>query len=192
MKPVYTYCILIIIVLVLLADPGHAAESSARYDQPVALDIETFEEEGRKYVKAILLEITTDGHMQPLEGEELLFGVERLFGMLPVSEFDFTDGDGSVQVRYPDDLPGDEQGNLVVLVRLDDHPEYGTLEVRETVAWGMSPPAEATGDSRLMLMNESKPMLFSLGYWGGMFVIWGIFFYGVYRLFKMNDALSKN
>ncbi len=169
-------------------DLGHGNEPA---NHPSGLTIQAFVEDGKKYVNATLKERTENGEMIPVEGEEILFEVERMFGLLPVSEFTFTDERGEVKVQYPDDIPGDEEGNIIIVVRLDEHAEYEHIEIRDTLAWGIPLSEHISAEAQNFWMSEKLPFFPALIYWGSMFAVLGIIVYGILYLFKINDSLSE-
>jgi hypothetical protein len=109
----------------------------------VNLEMTLSEEEGKKIVT---LEATTpaENGTVPVAGEEISVYVPRLFSLLPVGTGTFED-DGTVQITFPDDVPGDSTGNITVIGRFNDHYLFGNVEKREVKAWGKAvtaPPAE--------------------------------------------------
>lgn len=185
MKRIKSYGVIFLVAFIFFSGSGFTATGSVYALQQVDLRIETYENDGKNFVKATLKLLTDDGEKKPVVGEELLFDVERMFGLLPVSEFDFTDERGEVTVQYPNDLPGDKNGNIVVVVRLLDNPGHGELVVRESVAWGQPTGiGYAAKDQGFGL--KSSP-LNTIIYLSGLFLIWGIILYGLFFLFKIND-----
>jgi hypothetical protein len=111
------------------------------------------------------------GKMVPAAGEMLTVYVPRMFSMLPVGEVTFDDaGNGSID--FPADLPGDKDGNLTIIAKIEDHPEFGNIEKKALVKWGV-PLAESAHMSRRALWTKTAPrwMIYTLsilltGVWG--------------------------
>lgn len=173
------------------SDDRHMKAESELTIRKSDLSIGHFVDNDRKYVKATLTEATDTNAMIPVEGEELLFEVERLLGLLPVADFTFTDGQGTVETVFPDDIPGDKEGNIVIVVRVDEHPDYGNVEFRETVAWGV-PLTMVSGveEGNTRISNIPPPFL-SIFYWGGLFAVWGTICYGIFYVFKINNSTTN-
>ena len=77
-----------------------------------------------------------EGEEIGVEDGEIYIFVPRLFGDLNVGEA-WTDEDGFDQTKFPIDIPGDSEGKISIIARIDEHEEFGYLEVRETSNWGV-------------------------------------------------------
>lgn len=152
------------------------------------LSVEFFVENDQKYVQATFLEKLESGEMNPVEWEELLFEVKRKFGLLLVEEFAFTDEQGQVLVQYPDDIPGDEDGNIVIVVRVEEHPDYGNVEIHKTLAWGVPLIIDAGLADMRTWFSRDPPLFFALIFWGSVIVAWGTIFYILYNVFKIHKS----
>ena len=62
--------------------------------------------------------------------------VPRMFSLLPVGEA-YLDDNGDASVEFPSDLPGDKEGNLEIIAKFEDHPDYGTVEKSANEPWGV-------------------------------------------------------
>ncbi|HUW93753.1 MAG TPA: hypothetical protein VMV74_11365 [Bacteroidales bacterium] len=100
----------------------------------VNLGMTLAEEEGRKIVTLSASLPSAKGPV-PVSGEEISVYIPRMFSLLSVGTGVLED-DGSVQIEFPDDLPGDSEGNLTVIGRFNDHYLYGNVEKREQMKWG--------------------------------------------------------
>lgn len=119
----------------------------------------------------VQVEKSDKGKMVPAAGEILTVYAKRMFSLLPVGEITLDDN-GSGSVQFPDDLPGDKSGNVLLIARFEDHPEFGNLERKELKQWGV--PFIATDHtSRRALWTKTAPkwMIYTLtillaGVWG--------------------------
>ena len=49
-----------------------------------------------------------------------------------------TDSTGEVTAEFKkDSLPGNEKGNIVLAAVVEDNDQYGNLQVKKTVSWGV-------------------------------------------------------
>jgi hypothetical protein len=111
------------------------------------------------------------GKMVPAAGEMLTVYIPRMFSLLPVGEVTFDDaGNGSVD--FPSDLPGDKEGNIKIIAKFEDHPEFGNIEKQAVVKWGI-PPVISAHMSHRALWTKTAPrwMIYTLsilltGVWG--------------------------
>ncbi|HLP75106.1 MAG TPA: hypothetical protein VK155_19540 [Bacteroidales bacterium] len=103
-----------------------------------------------------------NGKMVPAGGEVVNVYVPRMFSMLPVGEVTLDDN-GTGSVEFPSDLPGDLNGNVYVIARFEEHPEFGNIERKEVRKWGV--PFVATNHtSKRALWTKTAPkwMIYTL------------------------------
>ncbi|HLN21567.1 MAG TPA: hypothetical protein VK213_10790 [Bacteroidales bacterium] len=135
-----------------------------------SLSLECLEADSIRTVK-VSVEKTEKGKMIPAAGETITVYAKRMFSLLPIGEITLDDA-GSGTVDFPGDLPGDINGNVVLIAKFEDHPEFGNLERREIKQWGI--PFIATDHtSRRALWTKTAPkwMIYTLtilltGVWG--------------------------
>ena len=65
----------------------------------------------------------------------LLIYVPRMFSLLPIGEAKLDDS-GTASVEFPASLPGDKEGNITIIARFEEHPEFGNVEKKSTLEWG--------------------------------------------------------
>jgi hypothetical protein len=112
-----------------------------------------------------------NGKMIPAAGEILTVYVPRMFSLLPIGEVTFDD-EGNGSVDFPSDLPGDKDGNLTIIAKFEDHPEFGNIEKTAVMKWGI-PPVPSAHVSHRALWTKTAPrwMIYTLsillaGVWG--------------------------
>lgn len=102
------------------------------------VDLSFYEEDSIKKVRYQFWTADSLGNMIPVEDLNPIFYIERLFGLLAVSgEFATTDEEGVCEIVFPDNLLGDSNGKLKVLVKIDDHDDYGTIIAKAQIDWGI-------------------------------------------------------
>ncbi len=146
------------------------ASSSDLIIKDAALTMECAEADSVKTV-SIHLEKSGNGKMTPASGEMITVYVNRMFSPLPIGEITLDD-EGNGSVEFPADLPGDIDGNLIIISKFVDHPEFGNIERQEVMKWGV--PFIATDHtSRRALWTKTAPkwMIYTLsvllaGVWG--------------------------
>jgi len=135
----------------------------------VNLEMVLTEEEGKKMVLLKAFLPSANGPV-PVAAEEISVFVPRTFSLLPVGTGTL-EADGTVQIPFPDDIPGDKDGKLTVIGRFNDHFLFGSVEKREETNWGVpavkAPPAFrslwSTLAPRWMIITLS---IMLLGVWG--------------------------
>jgi len=101
------------------------------------LEMEVYVEDSIRYVKARLQNKSDSGYV-PMAEVTLSFAVKCTFSNLPFGgDYTTTDEDGYVIVEFPNDIKGDENGNVEIVVSFKEDEAYGVLEKRATVKWGI-------------------------------------------------------
>lgn len=111
------------------------------------------------------------GKMIPAAGEMLTVYVPRMFSLLPLGDATFDEG-GNASIDFPSDLPGDKDGNITIIAKFEDHPEFGNIEKTAVMKWGI-PPVPSAHISHRALWTKTAPrwMIYTLtilltGVWG--------------------------
>jgi hypothetical protein len=138
--------------------------------------------------KQIMVRLTqkdsTSNHV-PVEGAAVKCYVQRMFSRLPVGdEFNFTDEDGQVLIQLPKDLPGDESGNIKLIVGLEEDDNFGNIFASPTLPWGSSLlKHEDLFDERTMWASREKTPPYML-IWPNLIllIVWGVIVYLIVQL----------
>ena len=124
---------IILLLVIGFSNPiSYGQEDEAMQDANIALDF--VEDEGSNKIIASVTDV--DGN--PVEDLDLYFYVKRTFSNLPIGDaFNTTNEDGMVTITFPNDLPGDHEGNVVILTKIMDSDLYNDLTIETTKKWGM-------------------------------------------------------
>jgi hypothetical protein len=169
---------------------GHAKVADKESDlliKEIELKTEYIEQDTLRWIRAIILGKNEHGFAAALEGVEVKFFVIRPFNMLPISDRVTTDEEGKATIQFPDDLPGDATGHITAVVKIDDSDEYGTIERKETIQWGI--PTIFDDDSikrSLWAAGANAPISLLLLTNLLIAVTWGIIFYIVYKIYRIS------
>jgi len=117
--------------------------------------------------------------------------VKRALCLLPVGkELNYTDEDGNIEITFPNDIPGNKDGNLTVIVKLDEDDNYGTVQFEKVVKWGvplLNP--ENPYDHRSLIGSSNNAPWFMVVVISSILIgIWGYLCYIVYGLFRINKS----
>lgn len=135
------------------------------------------------------------GNMMPAKSVPVKVFVDRALAPLPIGgDFNFTDSEGRVEIPFPDNLPGNEEGNIAIIVKVDDVGDYGTIIYKDMAQWGVpseavNPIAEASligdrGNAPTFIVLSINLIL--LGVWGFLAYLG----YGLYRILKLGENSS--
>ena len=102
--------------------------------------------------------------------------VKRYFGLLPLGDNKYTDSNGNLKVSVPSDLPGDADGNLTIVSRVEDI-ECTPVELTNVVKWGVSTAETEWGktwetERALWRTNDRLPFWDYILYFGITIGIW--------------------
>lgn len=155
---------------------------------PASLEV-WFTEEEEYRVEVRLTARDSSGEWAPVSGADVKVYVHRLFGELPVSvDFNFTDDEGRVSIKFPDDIPGDAEGNIGIIVKIPDHEYFGNLIHREDVPWGMSHEIETAAiKGELWSARMNAPIYLVIIVNTILLGIWGVIVYIVYNLVRIGQ-----
>lgn len=70
----------------------------------------------------------------PIDGVNIVFYVPGSFSLYRFAECGSEDGE--CHVDFPVTLPGDPQGNLAIMARIEEHEDYGNVEASAIKDWG--------------------------------------------------------
>ncbi|WP_242133711.1 hypothetical protein [Aestuariivivens marinum] len=137
----------------------------------------------------IIIATATNFNNEPIEDLELYFYVKRTFSYLPIGDiFNVTDETGTVKIEFPNDLPGDSEGNVTILVKIIDSDLYNDQTIETIKKWGVPSPSPDQLDEKRSLWaaaaNAPIPLILIIS--ALIFSIWFIIFYIIYTLFKIS------
>ena len=133
-------------------------------------------------VKVRLVDVSS-GSVIPVPDVALGIYVHRYFNPLKVAEAT-TDANGEATAVVPFNLPGDENGNLQILVKLDEHELYGNMESSVTQKWGLPMSWQKLRSSRA-LWTAHPPMWMLVTFIILVTVVWGHYIVIIYELFRL-------
>lgn len=152
------------------------------------MDMKFEEVDSNKMVTVFFGMPDSSGNIAPVEGTYVNFFVKRMFGALPFGDdYEMTDEEGLVSVQLPDDIPGDEEGELTIIAR-SEGDEYGIRSVEKTISWGVpliSDPNE--WDQTLWASRNNTPIVLLVVVNVILIGIWGVIAYIVIQLFRIRS-----
>ena len=143
-------------------------------------------------VTVMAYEIVNGEAGQPLSDMDVYVYVQRMFSQLKVGEGWLQDGEATIEV--PQNIPGDEQNNLQLIVKIPESEIYGTIENEGVAAWGIEDTAliKHHKERRRALWKPMAPlwMVITLS-----ILIAGVFYHYlliVYKLMKIKKLYKKS
>jgi hypothetical protein len=138
-------------------------------------------------VNAFVKENGTD---KPVSGEAVKVYVPRMFSLLAIGELTLDDT-GTATVEFPSGLPGDKEGNLTLIARFEENANFGNVEKRETLKWGL-PTDYSIPKSHRALWTKTAPkwMIYTLSIL--LAGVWGHYLFALISLIRIRmDAKKK-
>ncbi len=130
-----------------------------------------------------------NGKEVPVSGETVTLYVPRMFSLLPIGEAKL-DETGSASVEFPATLPGDKDGNITIIGKFEDNAEFGNVEKRTTLKWGV--PASYSipaGHRALWTKTAPKWMIYTLSIL--LSGVWGHYLFAIISLIRIKRNNRK-
>jgi hypothetical protein len=143
-------------------------------------------------VKTVTLKAYTieNGKTVPVSGEAINLLVARSFSLLPITDGSFGE-DGTLSLEFPSDVPGDKEGNLTIVAKLEEHPTYGNIEKRSPEKWGLiSKYQEPTTHRALWTKGAPTWMIIALTIM--LLGVWGHYMYAVICLIRIKKSSNDD
>ena len=157
--------------------------------QDAIVTVSFSEENKTKMIRAKAL----DQSGLPIEDLEMYFYVKRTFSLLPIGDFfNATDENGMVEVEFPSDLPADENGNVIIVVKIIESDLYNDLTLQMTKKWGVLLVLEDPSVEKRSLWAAAANAPISLVFVVSsmILVIWYIICYIIFILYKISRIKS--
>ena len=139
-----------------------------------------------KYLKVLATRVNGDGEKIPVEELGINIGIERLFSILPLEQIE-TDEDGIAELEIPDDLPGDADGLLTFVARIEDNDEFGSVIEKSSYNWGIPVSYELKPLPRQLFTDEA-PLWMIISVFIILLGAWYHFFLSISKLIKLKKA----
>lgn len=138
--------------------------------------------------------VTTDN--TPVVGTEVHFYVQRMYSLLPIGKAIETDENGDAIAEFPLDLPGDKNGNIIVVAKIEDDETYGNVENQTEVKWGVlvNEENDVWSSRSLSASRDKAPMVLILVSNTIIGAIWITIFYVIYQIVRIRkeSRIIKN
>ncbi|MGG9963282.1 hypothetical protein [Ferruginibacter sp. SUN106] len=144
------------------------------------LDITAAKEDSVLNVKIKLLDLGKD---TPIKGTVVGIFVHRSFSLLKIGE-GTTDDDGEATVEVPANLPGDANGNITLVAKLDENETFGNLEASVIQKWG-TPVSDKIENQPRALWSSHPPLWMLITFFILMGIVWSHYVVIVVQLFRL-------
>jgi hypothetical protein len=142
-------------------------------------------------IKTISLKAVTTEHDSdiPVSEEVVMIYVPRMFSMLPVGEANL-DESGTASLEFPSDLPGDSVGNLTIISKFEEHPDFGNIEKKIEIKWGV-PYVNKAPVAHRALWTKTAPMWMIITLSVLLAGVWGHYLFAIISLILIKRDSKK-
>ena len=167
----------ILIGLVICSTKLHAQD-----EKEATIKISFDQNDSMRFCKAL---VTSES--KPVKEIEVHFYIQRMYSLLPIGKAVETDSAGVAISNFPLDLPGDKNGNIIAIAKIEDDDNYGNVEIQAEIKWGVLPTNEMNSWNKrsLSASRDKAPMLLILVSNIIIAVIWGTIFYVIYQIYRI-------
>lgn len=147
-----------------------------------------------KNEKKIIAKVTglKKGDTVNVSGVAVKLGVERYFGNLNIGELVETDEEGNAIFELPKDLPGDHEGNLQFITKLEDTDTYGEVVIESKFQAGVPTHKPGLTEKRAIWgVNAKAPWWILITYPVGLLAVLGTIAYVVFQIYKIYRIGNK-
>ncbi len=146
------------------------------------LEITPVKEDSVLSAKVKLVDLST-GTEKPVDSTTLGVYVKRMFSALKLGE-GTTDEAGEATIEIPNNLPGDDKGNITLLARLDESESYGNLEASVVQQWG-TPVSYELKELPRSLWSPHPPIWMMVTFVVLMSAVWGHYLVIIIQLIRL-------
>ncbi|MBK7225313.1 MAG: hypothetical protein IPH96_07840 [Saprospiraceae bacterium] len=133
----------------------------------------------------------------PADEVEMKLGIKRVGGILPSADEQSytTDSSGTVVAEFKKDkIPGDENGNIILIAKVEENENFGNLSTEKMVNWGITTQVDSTFFEKRTLWStrfKTPYWLLTLAY-SIAIGIWATLIYLVYLVVKIVKLETNN
>jgi len=112
---------------------------------------------------------------------DVVLSVGGLISKMPIAQE--TLEEGSLELEFPEDIPGDKNGMINVYVTIDEHEEYGSVVQMQPADWGTFDTQKKAVVNQLW--SEAAPIWMYVLLAILLIGVWANYAYTAYNLFKI-------
>lgn len=154
-------------------------------DLNLVLDLTEIDSVRTVLVKAFTIDSL--GVETPIEEADIVVSVKGMLSNMPIEEASIEEGE--FEYEFPTDIPGDEDGDLTVVISIEDHDDFGNVIQEKSVNWGIHKTAPVK-KIKNTLWSESAPLWMYIVLTILLVGVWANYIYTIVNLFKIKKEGS--
>lgn len=153
------------------------------------IKLDTIQEDETKKLLVQVLSLE-DTSWIPAMDVEIKIGVQRLSSILPINKEATvtTDSTGKAIADFElDSIPGDQNGTISLIAKIEDHELFGNLETTLQVPWGQPSHYRNTHfeERSLWARGNKVPIWLALLAYSIIFSVWSTLIYLIFQIIKI-------
>jgi len=152
------------------------------------LEVSFFQKDTVKYIEVELSEIAANDQIMPIENLGISFYIKGTFSQLNFGK-EKTDKNGKVKIEFPIDMPGDTNGVLTIIAKIEEDDMYGTVESRGEINWAV--PVPLAQEKQRGLGDTDAPLWMVYTLITLLSAVWFHYLYVVFMIVKIKLTKSS-
>jgi len=166
--------------------PGADASFTAK---PAKIRLFFSIEDSLRILKVTATQKNDKGEEVAIPKETVIIYVPRLFSLLKIGEIALDDN-GTGTLEFPKEIVGDTLGNLTILAKIEEHDQFGFVQGRNVINWGVHKQYYKAEVPSRELWTPIAPLWMIITLLVMLAGVWAHYIYAVYEL-VMIKRLSK-
>lgn len=155
------------------------------------LQVEFFEEDSEKYIRYSGYFTAADGSVSPIADQDVYLYTPKMFSLMMFEE-GWLESEGMSVSEFPVDLIGDTLGNIEIIVKIEDHPDFGNVQASGISHWAIPKHSESAEGPSRELWTPIAPLWMIVTLIILLTGVWSHYFYAVWQLYKIKHAGKKD
>ncbi len=149
------------------------------------LDVSFFQKDTIKFIEVEVNEIGGNNRTFPVKELKVLFYVKGTFSLLSFAK-EKTDNNGKIKIEFPVTMPGDTNGELTIVTKIEEDDMYGTVETKGEINWGI--PVPLVKEKQRGLGDTDAPLWMVYTLITLLSAVWFHYLYVIFMIIKIKLA----
>jgi hypothetical protein len=159
--------------------------------KPARITVNFSKEDSLRFILVTASQFDSKGDVKPILKEKVIVYVPRLFNLLKIGETDLDEA-GAGKVEYPGNLVGDSLGNIMVIARIEENDNFGTVQGQSSISWGIPKQYYLAEKPSRELWTPIAPIWMIVTLVIMLTGVWAHYIYAVVQLVKIKQSGKKN
>ncbi len=149
------------------------------------LEVSFFQKDTIKFIEVEANEIGGNNQTSPVKGLKVLFYVKGTFSLFNFAK-EKTDNKGKIKIEFPVTMPGDTNGELTIVAKVEEDDIYGTVESMGEINWGI--PVPLVKEKQRGLGDTDAPLWMVYTLITLLSAVWFHYLYVIFMIIKIKLA----